>query len=184
MELIGEENKIRALFSEGRLVDEQITPSFAAGWNRAQSKTLRPRRAFNLSFVAATVLLVCSLISLAWWASRSQPSDDNATVANVPPVTTVGPKIVAPPRVPGVEGFRPSPARLSNRSRAVKLATRREASLVAANRKAASEAKAIASWQSPTATLLDSSSDELIKSLPQLNQSSDELKSFLPSRPK
>jgi len=51
---------------------------------------------------------------------------------------------------------------------------------MAANRKAARDAKAIESWQSPTATLLDSSSDELLKSLPQLNQTVDELKSFLP----
>jgi len=66
----------------------------------------------------------------------------------------------------------------------LKLASRREALLVAANRRATREAKTIASWQSPTATLLDSQSDELLKSLPQLNQTVDELKSFLPSQRK
>lgn len=72
----------------------------------------------------------------------------------------------------------------SPKSNAVKLAARREALLVAANRKATHEEKAIASWKSPTVTLLDSSSGELLKSLPQLNQTVDELKSFLPSQPK
>jgi len=52
---------------------------------------------------------------------------------------------------------------------------------VVANKKAASDAKAIESWQSPTATLLDSSSDELLKSLPQLNQTVDELNHFYPA---
>ena len=56
----------------------------------------------------------------------------------------------------------------------------------AANRKAEQraeqEAKQLANWQSPTASLLSSSSDSLFKSLPQLNENSVELKSFLPKR--
>jgi hypothetical protein len=36
MELVGEEKKIQALFSELRLADEQAAPSFAGVWNRAQ----------------------------------------------------------------------------------------------------------------------------------------------------
>jgi hypothetical protein len=55
--------------------------------------------------------------------------------------------------------------------------------ILAANMKAAREAQTLASWQSPTAALLDSPSDELLKSLP-LNQTVDELKSFLPGSPK
>jgi len=55
--------------------------------------------------------------------------------------------------------------------------------LVAAGEKTLRDAKTIASWQSPTATLLGSSSDELLKSLPQLNQTVDELKSFLRDQP-
>jgi hypothetical protein len=41
---------------------------------------------------------------------------------------------------------------------------------------------AISRWQSPTAGLLHSQSDHLFKSLPQLNQTSRELESFLPNR--
>lgn len=182
MELVGEEKRIQALFSELRLADEQTVPSFAAVWSRAQSRTYRPQRAFNLSFVAATALLVCALVSLALWSRQWQRNHD--AWVSVPPVSTASPapgvavnKEVNPP-APGQKGIDPSA-----KSRALKLAARRQALLVAANRNTAREANAIASWKSPTATLLDSSSEELLKSLPQLNQTVDELKSFLPSRP-
>jgi hypothetical protein len=184
MELVGEEKRIQALFSEARLADEQITPSFVGVWNRAQAKTTRTQRAFNLSFVAATALLVCALVSLAWWVNRAQRSQ-GAVIATVPPILNGGPMHVVQPPVKAVVGFTPVPQpRDSERSRALKIAARHQAVLMAANRKAARDAKAIESWQSPTATLLDSSSDELLKSLPQLNQTFDELKSFLPIQPK
>ena len=182
MELVGEEKRIQALFSEVRFADEQTAPGFVGVWNRAQAKTVQPRRAFNLSFVAATALLVCALVSLAWWSSRSQQSRD-AVIANVPSITPGARVNVVQP----AKGPEPKPViqrRLSDKSRALKLAARREALLVAANKKAARDAKAIESWQSPTATLLNSPSDGLLKTLPQLNQTVDELRSFLPNRPK
>jgi len=183
MELVGEEKRIQALFSELRLADEQTTSSFAGVWNRAQSKTIRRQGAFNLSFVAATALLVCALVSLAWWSRHWKQNPD--VVATAPRGLATGPvkvgieneEVDLPKSVP--KGDRPVA-----KSRALKLASRREALLVAANRRATREAKTIASWQSPTATLLDSQSDELLKSLPQLNQTVEELKSFLPSQPK
>lgn len=188
MELVGEEKRIHALFSEVRLADEQTTPSFAGVWNRAQSKSGRTQRAFNLSFVAATALLVCALVSLAWWVSRSQ-RNPQAVASSVPPRITGGsPKNILqsgfqPVKNPGLKPV--VRHRFSDRSRVLKLAAQRQATLVAAaNKKAAQDAKAIESWQSPTATLLDSSSDELLKALPQLNQTVDELKSFLPHQPK
>jgi len=169
-----------------RLADEQTAPSFVGVWNRAQARTTRTQRAFNLSFVAATALLVCALVSLAWWVNRAQRNQE-AVIANVPPITNGGPMRVVQPgyQIGKDPAFKPvTQPRSGDRSRALKLAARRQAVLMAANRKAARDAKAIESWQSPTATLLDSSSDELLKSLPQLNQTVEELKSFLPSQPK
>ena len=184
MELVGEEKRIQALFSEARLADEQTVPSFVGVWNRAQTKTIRTQRAFNLSFVAATALLVCALVSLAWWVNRSQ-RNQKVIIANVPPILNVGPQNVVQAPVKAVVGFTPVPRTYyRERSRVAKSAARRQAVLMAANRKAARDAKAIESWQSPTATLLDSSSDGLLKSLPQMNQSVEELKSFLPNQPK
>jgi hypothetical protein len=182
MELVGEEKRIHALFSEARLADEQTTPSFAGVWNRAQSQTMRTHRAFNLSFVAATALLVCALVSLAWWSQRGQRNQNNAVVASVPWIATVGPSSGVQPAKNSASA--PVTQRnFSNRSRVLKLAARRQAVQLAAGQKSLRDAKAIESWQSPTATLLDSSSAELLNSLPQLNQTVQELKSFLPNQP-
>jgi hypothetical protein len=183
MELIGEEKRIQALFSDARIADEQIAPSFAGVWNRAQSRTYRPLRAFNLSFIAASALLVCALVSLAWWSRHWQRDPGVVAIAT--------PALAPVPETAGGENKevslpKPGPKRIySNaKSRGLKLAARHEALQVAANQKTTRDLKAIATWSSPTATLLDSTSSELLKSLPQLNQTVDELKSFLPSQPK
>ncbi len=176
MELIGDEKRIRALFSEVRFADEQIVPSFAGVWNRTQSKTTGTTRAFNLSFVVATALLVCALVSLAWW-SRQWRQNQSTVIASVPPITTPAIQDVQPTNNP--EPAKMGWHRSSERSRALKLAARRQAVLAAAGKKVLRDAKAIASWQSPTVTLLVSPADELLKSLPQLNQNAEELRSFL-----
>jgi hypothetical protein len=186
MELVGEEKRIQALFSEARLADEQTTPSFVGVWNRAQAKTNRTQRAFNLSFVAATALLVCALVSLAWWVSRSRQGAAGL-VAGVPTIVNDAPKSAVPTAVPTVTSkvVHPViPTSSSSSSHGLKATVRRPAVTVAANQKTLRDAKAIEDWQSPTATLLDSSSDALLKSVPQLNQTVDDLKSFLPSQPK
>jgi len=180
MELIGEEKRIRALFSEARFADEQTVPSFAGAWNRAQAKTVRPTRAFKLSFVAATALLICSVLSLAWW-SRHWPQNHDAVIANFPSTASETIQV-------GQPANNPQPAKVaqhhrSDRARTLQLAARRQAVLVAAGKKTLRDAKAIESWQSPTAKLLDSSSDGLLKSLPQLTQTVKELKSFLGDQP-
>lgn len=182
MELVGEK-KIQALFSELRLADEQTLPSFTATWNRAEAKTIRPQRAFKLSFVAATALLVCALVSLALWSRQWQPRHDASV--SVPPAPKAAPIQVV---VGNDEVTLPAVAKessaSSSKSRAARLAARRQSMILAANRKATREAQTLASWQSPTAALLESPTDELLKSLPQLNQTVDELKSFLPGSPK
>lgn len=186
MELVGEEKRIQALFSELRLADEQAVPRFAAVWHRAQARTARPARAFNLSFVMATALLLCALVSLALWSKYSQrnPQQTAAAVPGVAtptsgPIVTVVKKPEVNPSVSGVKRIR-----FSSISRAQRLVVQRHALMLAANRKAAREAEAISTWQSPTSALLKSQNDELLKSLPQLNENADELKSFLPNKPK
>jgi hypothetical protein len=179
MELIGEEKRIQALFSEARKADKQAAPSFAAVWQRAQSQTRRQSRAFNLAFVAAMAVLVCVLVSLAWWSTHRQVNPE--VIATVPPAP------VASPVNAGVgkqKVILPKGTTFHPRSPVIKLRPRSEGPMVAANRKAMRDAKAIAGWKSPTSTLLDSPSEGLLKSLPQMNQTVDEMKSFLPSQPK
>ena len=72
--------------------------------------------------------------------------------------------------------------RPSVKPRAKRTFAQKHALMLAANRRAAKDAQAIATWESPTAALLSSPSDNLFKSLPQLNQNDNELKSFLPAR--
>ena len=188
MELVGEQKRIQALFSELRLADEQTVPRFAAVWKRAQarsSRTMRPARAFNFSFVAATAFLICALISLALWSKYSQQNARQAAAVVTGTVTPpAGPVQVvrnaeANPPLPGDKQLR-----ARTRSRAKRLAEQRRALLLAINLKAAREAKSISNWQSPTTALLKSQNDELLKSLPQLNESAEELKSFLTNTPK
>ncbi|MFS8084044.1 MAG: hypothetical protein ACMG6H_00270 [Acidobacteriota bacterium] len=185
MELAGEQKRIQQLFSELRLADEQVVPRFAAVWNRAEARTVRPTRAFSLAFVAAMALLVCALVSLALWSKYSQRSAPQPAVIAT---GTASPAISPAPVVknleansPGLEG---KPHRVNLKSRTLKLAAQRHTLMLAVNRKTAREAKEISSWQSPTSALLKSQNDELLKSLPQLNENADELKSFLPNTPK
>ena len=188
MELVGEQKRIQALFSELRLADDQIAPRFAVVWNSAQlrsSRTWRPSRAFNFSFVAATGLLICALVSLGLWSKYSQPNTrPSAVVVTGTTTPTARPVQVvvnteANPPVPGDEQLR-----AKTRSRAMRLAVQRRTLMLTVNLKAEHEAKAISNWQSPTTALLKSQNDELLKSLPQLNENADELKSFLTNTPK
>ena len=184
MASVGDEKRIRALFSELKFADEQTAPGFTAVWHRARSQSSKPWRAFNRSFAVATALLVCALATLGIWTKYSQRTPPAIAFANVPAGSDF-PKAAVSPEPASTPGVTSAPAsghiRTAVKSRAAKLAARRQA-LIAANRQAEKQAKQIASWQSPTTSLLSSPSDNLFKSLPQLNENANELRSFLPSR--
>ncbi len=177
MELVGEEKKIQALFSELRLADEQAAPSFVGVWNRAQ---LRPRARvspLNFSFAAAAFAVFVAVVALALWTnSRPQTAQPNrqiaATLTTPASTTTVEPQVLTIKEQP----------RVSRNLRAARFAARQKAELLAARRAEIRDATAISSWQSPTATLLSSQNDALLNSLPQLNESVKDLKSFLPNK--
>src|SRR5258706_13367269 len=81
MEIIGDDKKIRALFSEAKLADAQATPGFTSLLNRAQSRALRPRRAFKLSFAAGTGLAVRRPVSRGGWWAYSPPTPTDPHIA-------------------------------------------------------------------------------------------------------
>jgi hypothetical protein len=176
MELSWEEKRIQALFSDLHLADSQIAPGFATTWNRALTAPRR-RRAFNPAFVAVTALLVCALVSLAVWSKYSQRTEQPVVKVLAPSPAPTLPLVVNT----GGSGEIPKPESdlVKKRSRTIRLAAQRKALLAA---KLTREARAITSWQSPTSALLSSPSDEVFSSLPQLNQSASDLRSFLPSR--
>src|SRR5713101_597333 len=98
MELVGEEKKIQALFSELRLADEQAAPSFVGVWNRAQ---LRPRTRvspLNFSFVATAFVVCVAVFALALWlSSRQLTPPPNQTVAVTPATPPVTPPAITGP---------------------------------------------------------------------------------------
>src|ERR1043165_8215200 len=84
MEIIGDDKKLRALFSDAKAADEAATPSLSSVWHRAQTRSVQPRRAFNLSFALVTALLVLTLGSLAVWSMYSPRSNQREVVKNQP----------------------------------------------------------------------------------------------------
>lgn len=181
MELSGEEKKLQALFSELKAVDEQNTPHFGATWNRTQVAPRRVRM-FRPALVAAMMLLVFGVVAFAVWSRYSRTtSSPQPIIATVPqnPITTAGAE--APP-APTKEAPLPKPKNVVIVARRSKATNQHNAMLAATNRKLEKDAKSIANWTSPTSALLESPSDEIFSSLPQLNQSATQLKSFLPSR--
>lgn len=180
MEIVGNDNRIRALFSDVRAADLHAAPGFTSVWQRAEGRTLQSQRTFGFSLAAVTALLALTVGTFAVWSFYSNRNQSRYQVfaelkATDRPVT---------PEIPAVAdntGPRSDqkPLRRPVRLRANRSFKQNE-TLVAKNNEA--KATTIDSWQSPTAALLTSPADGLFKSLPQLNENANELKSFLPSR--
>jgi hypothetical protein len=195
MEIIGDDKKLRALYSEAKHAGEAATPGFASVWHRAQSRSLarslKPRRAFKLSFAVVTALLLLTLGSLAVWSMYSPRRTEQQAVKNQSAPGVVKPATVNSPEPPKTdEGVRvaqktPSapvetPVRQTVKPRVRRATTQGEAQLLAVNQ--TTKETTIDTWQSPTAALLSSPTDGLFKSVPQLNENANEMKSVLPGR--
>ena len=183
MELTGNEQRIQALFSELKLADKRSTPGFAAMCNLAQSRTTRRHSfTFSLAVTTAAAVLAVAIFSLWLWSAGRQRTPAIRDVSGAPAATKALLRQAA---------NQPQPKELSAREqhnyshpkpRALRVAARRETAMLASRRTEIRHAAAISGWQSPTVALLRSPGDEVLTSLPQLNETVDELKSFLPSR--
>ena len=83
MEIIGDDKKLRALYSETRLVDEQVTPSFSATWHSAESRAKQPRRTFTFAFASALALVIFAVATFAIWSKYSTPPQTYSAFATV-----------------------------------------------------------------------------------------------------
>ena len=167
MEIIGNDKKLRALFSEAQRADEAATPSFTSVWHRAQARSLKPRRAFNFSFAVVTALLVLTIGSLAVWSMYSSRRDrKDEAVTHTPASHGPAPAPATPPANANNEDGSniamrspqapiTTPVHRSVKPR-VKRSTANDAALIAANGKSKAAETTIDSWQSPTAALLTS----------------------------
>lgn len=168
MELVGNENRIRALFSELSLEDQSRAPRFDELWRRSANTQPAPTSNFRrpaIAFAAAAIILTCVL---AVWSWSKATTDLNAV--NIPsPLTT-------PPPIPRASQSNDLPKQTKRshplRKKRVEPSRTSEAAFT--------EAAMLWSWQSPTSILMQSPAVSVLNSLPQLNQSAEELKQFLP----
>ncbi|HBB86049.1 MAG TPA: hypothetical protein DC047_00365 [Blastocatellia bacterium] len=176
MELAGNEKKIQALFRDLKIADERVAPRFVTMWNRAQAMPQGSTRGLKPSFAVAICLVVIALFSL-WsrnWEriQRSTPAAvsvlQQAESTMVPSVAPVSPQLVIAEPLDRAKVHRP------RRQLAVRHQTDRDANTDIA------EAVAISSWQSPTTILLQSPANDMLTTLPQLDLSVKDLKTFLP----
>ena len=192
MESVGNEKRIQALFRELKLADERVAPEFIKVWNRAQATSPGSPRVFRISFAVATaVLLVITLSALVLWSRNGQPGDQadpKLATESTPPGSMPGstPALyqattaTPPPTRPQRSVVAQSPVRVKSNQWLPKIAARHKVDLAARNA-VIREAVSISSWQSPTATLMQSPADHVLTSLPQLDRSLNELKTFLPN---
>ena len=188
MESVGKEKEIQALFHELKLADEHVAPEFIKVWNRAQATSPGSPRVFKISFAVATAALIAiTLSALVLWSRNGQPGDQvdpKVATESTTPGSTPAPHQLTPATPPPNRPLRSvvvqSPVRVKSNQWPPKLAARRKADLEARNA-VIREAVSISSWQSPTATLMQSPADHVLTSLPQLDRSLNELKTFLPN---
>ena len=174
MELGGDEKRIRALFSELSLEDRSRVPQFGPVFARAQAMEGSNARSFSRPIaVLVSVLVTAAACSFAIWAwYRSTPSQVPSIVNHQPPVPDTSGSSSIPQPVKVVADSRPRKVRQRQR----KLIARQRPF----DRRITSDAALLSSWQSPTQALLESPTSLVLSSLPQLNQSATDLKSFLP----
>jgi hypothetical protein len=170
MELAGNEKRIQALFSELSLQDQSCAPRFETLWTRATAPApVRGVSGFAMAIAATFVIAAaCSLGVWSWYRSSRSP---------VERAHGVEPPAISTPLVH--EAGNPAPAVrpvTSNRRPRQKKLTRPRQTERAIMR----EAAMLASWQSPTQRFIQSPTGSVFNSLPQLNQSAEDLKLFLP----
>jgi hypothetical protein len=173
MELSGEEKRIRASFLELKLEDERVAPQFAAMSNRAHRSGARQQIAFDFRIAAAVVTICFALFSLALLAKRWQPGprSNYLVTAGAGQSNASQPQIKKEEELVQQRGHAPVVREaLRGRRLVAKLQRRRPTTR---------DTAALARWQSPTNSLLRSPVGGVLQALPQLNQTLEEMKSFL-----
>jgi len=171
----GEEKRIRQLFREMSRDDQRRAPEFAGVLAAATSRMARSQnRSRSLRFaMAAAMLFAALLIAMAILVRPSKPQGAPAhdDQASTPAVQPEAPPSVAPSQ-PGVEATNVEP-----RTAIIKRARNRRTST-----QMAIAMKSLFAWRSPTASLMKTPGDELLRSLPRLGESLQTIKSFSPDQ--
>jgi hypothetical protein len=172
MNLNGDEKRIRQLFREMSGDDRARAPEFAAVVAAASSRTARPRTRTAPLKAAAAVAMLCiaTLIAIAIVQRSSEPPATTAPGYEAEgPTTPPEERSNVVPLTPAAE----SPSIATGAVRRRKPARHRRNSTswaIATN--------SLFAWQSPTASLMQTPGDELMRSLPRLGESLRTIKSF------
>ena len=188
MKLNGEDKRIRALFCELKREEKRTSPLFAKTWNIAEAEfqrtgfsRLRFQRSSNL-LRFATAILVVSLVLAAtvllprYLRLRRQPQDDYAKqeAGAIPRAAS------APPPQSGKVPANSESGKPTDRLVAVRRSVRvKKSQIASAQRAPAVKQNGLSEWQSPTARLLRSTGDEMLRFVPPMNESAAEMKKFL-----
>ena len=171
MELGGDEKRIRALFSELAFRDQSYAPRFERLWGQAEKAGPLPVRNFRRPVVlmpvaALTIIAACALAAWFWFTTTQTPTHDAINV--VPLITAPSPAVHD-----AYNASSPEPRRLHHRRK-------KRPETYRSTESAMTEAALLSRWQSPTKSFMESPTAVDLSSLPQLNQSAEDLKQFLP----
>ena len=177
MEFVGEENRIRAQFSDLAIRDQSAAPGFEKLWSRAESTTWENGRDFSVPLVTFGLLLVIiAATAVAVWLRVGATPTVSRVDARVETLSL--PADVRPAETNAlVATSLVRSARVTKKRFAATRRYRRPIVIEGLNKKVV----ALSNWQSPTNFFLQSPIAPVFKSMPALNQSVRELESYLSS---
>jgi hypothetical protein len=170
MNLNGDEKRIRQLFREMSLDDQRRAPEFESvlaaqsGKARSQDRTRSLRLAMAVAMLCVALLIAMVIIVRP---SKPRGSADHEQ-ASAPPFQPEAPPTVVPSQSI-VES--PKVRTIMKRARHRRPSNQIEIAM-----------KSLFAWQSPTASLLKTPGDELLRSLPRLGESFQTIKLFSPDQ--
>ena len=185
-----EENELKRLFRELRREDERLAPSFARDWDAALSRMdggRSPRRVFRLAAATLVALILLGGLALIIFTRSSRQPISNATTEPAAAQTQPRSPSVASVETPSspVESSKVEPNQVAKVDSKTGLV--RERSKSARRRPSARSRTTVAlisrttvvlisRWRSPTEFLLNSPGEQLLKTVPRLDESLLEIK--------
>lgn len=163
----GKGDRLREYFDQLRREDQMCAPSLAATLTAAERRAgMKAKRTRRLTFVLPVGLIVAALVALLLLSSLRTPiQPDDAMVEGAQPEVA--------PMIRNADTLRPSLllATIRRSDKRSRQSRSRPAEMQAA--------VAIFAWRSPTESLLRSPGEEVLSSVPRLNESTRALESML-----
>ena len=163
MDLVGDEKRIQALFSELRLEDQSMAPSFDRLWSSARTK--QPQRVALMQPLIMLGAFATLAVAFALGLTSTEPVIHSIAHVSAPigissvEFPTAAPKKAAPGLHRSVHRRHVRPKKLDH--------------------VVIQQAEVLSSWQSPTGSLMESAAGPVLNSLPELTESVKELESYL-----